>query len=148
MITIGPRRYELFWRGDEDLIQLKDGQQTLVTLDLGPFLEWLQQQAADGSNHGLPEELMSLEGESASARIKLRFESLTGKRDSSGIRLDTAHGGCCPRSKSVRQPVSCSDLMSQLDSPLVLRDVGLAGWSLLFVCCTNGCIGSGANNHR
>jgi hypothetical protein len=37
VITIGPRRYELLWSGDEDLINLKDGQQTLVTLDLGPF---------------------------------------------------------------------------------------------------------------
>ena len=145
VITIGPRRYELFWRGDEDLIELKDGQQTLVTFDLGPFLERNQQQTADGSNHGLPEELMSLEGESASARIKLRFEGLTGRRDGSDIRLDTAHGEVLLKIKERTPASSCSDLMSQLDSPRVLRDVGLAGWSLLFVLLHEGCIGSGAN---
>ncbi|MGH9426325.1 MAG: hypothetical protein ACRD2L_08485, partial [Terriglobia bacterium] len=69
-----------------------DGPQTLVSLDLGPFLQRLQQQTAGGSNQGVSEELMSLEGESPSARIKLRFEGLTGKRDGSGIRLEQAHG--------------------------------------------------------
>jgi len=42
---------------------------------------------------------MSLEGESASARIKLRFESMAGKRDSSGIQLETAHGEALLRFK-------------------------------------------------
>jgi hypothetical protein len=92
VITLGPRRYELFWRGDPQLIELRDGQQTLVTLDLKPFLKRLQQQTAEGSNNGLSDEVMSLDAESPSARIKLRFENLTGKRDSSGIQLDTAHG--------------------------------------------------------
>ena len=35
---------------------------------------------------------MSLEGESASARIKLRFESISGTRENSGIQMNTANG--------------------------------------------------------
>jgi hypothetical protein len=35
---------------------------------------------------------MSLEGESASARIKLHFESISGTREGSGIQLNTANG--------------------------------------------------------
>ena len=92
VITIGGRNYELFWNRDENRIELKDGRQTLVTLDLGPFLKQLQQQTGGGSNHGLSEALMSLEGKSASARVKLRFESISGTRESSGIQLNTANG--------------------------------------------------------
>jgi Domain of unknown function (DUF4153) len=92
IITIGSRRYELLWTRDQQLIELRDGRQTLVTLDLKPFLQRLQQQTGQGSNQGLSEALMSLEGESAAARLRLRFETLAGKRDSSGIHLETAHG--------------------------------------------------------
>ena len=92
VITIDTRRYELFWGREENRIELKDGRQTLVTLDLGPFLKRLQQQTGGGSNHGLSEALMSLEGESASARVKLRFESISGTRESSGIQMNTANG--------------------------------------------------------
>jgi len=92
VITIGPDRYELFWGDNPQLIELKEGQDTLVTLDLKPFLERLYQQTAEGSNNGLPDKLMSLDGESLSARVKLRFESLAGKRGSTGIQLDSAHG--------------------------------------------------------
>ena len=35
---------------------------------------------------------MSLEGESASARIRLRFESISGTREGSGIQMNTANG--------------------------------------------------------
>jgi hypothetical protein len=35
---------------------------------------------------------MSLEGESASARVKLRFESISGTREGSGIQINTANG--------------------------------------------------------
>jgi uncharacterized protein DUF4153 len=92
VITIDTRRYELFWGRDENLIELNDGRQVLVALDVGPFLKRLQQQTVQGSNSGLAEELMILEGESASARIKLRFESISGTREGSGIQMNTANG--------------------------------------------------------
>jgi hypothetical protein len=92
MIPIGERNYEIFWSRDENRIELRDGIQTLVALDLGPFLKQLQQQTESGSNYGLSEALMSLEGESTSARLKLRFESISGTRDSSGIHLNFANG--------------------------------------------------------
>jgi len=92
VMTIDTRRYELVWARDENRIELGDGRQGLVTLDLGPFLKRLQQQTVQGSNSGLSEELMSLEGESASARVKLRFESISGTRQDSGIQMNTANG--------------------------------------------------------
>ena len=92
VITIDTRRYELAWARDENRIELKDGRQALVTLDLGPFLKRLQEQTVQGSNSGLAEELMSLERESASARLKLRFESISGTREGSGIQMNTANG--------------------------------------------------------
>jgi hypothetical protein len=92
VITINTRRYELFWGRDENRIELNDGRQRLAALDLGPFLKRLQQQTVQGSNSGLSEELMSLEGESASARVKLRFESISGTREGSGIQINTANG--------------------------------------------------------
>jgi hypothetical protein len=92
VITIGSSRYELFWGPDVRFVELREGKDTLVKLDMGPFLERLRQQTAEGSNTGLSEETMSLEGESTSARIKLRFENLSGTRDSSNIRLNNAHG--------------------------------------------------------
>jgi hypothetical protein len=92
VITIDTRRYELFWGRDENRIELNDGRKVLVALDVGPFLKRLQQQTVQGSNSGLAEELMSLEAESASARIKLRFESISGTREGSGIQMNTANG--------------------------------------------------------
>jgi len=92
VITINTRRYELFWGRDENRIELNDGRQRLVALDLVPFLKRLQEQTVQGSNTGLSEELMSLEGESASARVKLRFESISGTREGSGIQINTANG--------------------------------------------------------
>jgi hypothetical protein len=92
VITIDTRRYELFWSRDENRIELKDGRQALVALELGPFMNRLQEQTVQGSNSGLAEELMSLESESASARIKLRFESISGTRAGSGIQMNTANG--------------------------------------------------------
>ena len=91
-ILIRQRSYELFWSRDENHIELRDGRQTLVALDLGPFLKRLEQQTVQGSNSGISEELMSLEAESASARVKLCFESLSGMRESSGIVLNTSNG--------------------------------------------------------
>ncbi|MCI0419957.1 MAG: DUF4153 domain-containing protein [Acidobacteria bacterium] len=92
VISIGASSYELFWGPDVQSVGLRLGKEPLVTLEMGPFLKRLQQQTAEGSNTGLSEEVLSLEGESASARIKLRFESVSGTRDSSGIRLNNAHG--------------------------------------------------------
>lgn len=91
-ILLGQDSYELFWGGDTQLIGLKLGSKTLLTLDMKPFLQRLYQHTAEGSNHGLSQELMSLEGESASARIKLHFESISGTREGSGIQLNTATG--------------------------------------------------------
>jgi len=92
VFNIGSSHYELFWGPDVQSVGLRLGKETLVTLEMGPFLKRLQQQTAEGSNTGLSEEVLSLEGESDSARIKLRFESVSGTRDSSGIRLNNAHG--------------------------------------------------------
>jgi hypothetical protein len=104
VITIDTRRYELFWGRDENRIELKDGRQALVILDLGPFLKRLQEQTVQGSNSGLAEELMSLEAESASARVKLRFESISGMREGSGIQMNTANGDVLLKFKEIAQP--------------------------------------------
>ena len=104
VITIDTRRYELFWGRDENKIELKDGRQALVILDLGPFLKRLQEQTVQGSNSGLAEELMSLEAESASARVKLRFESISGMREGSGIQMNTANGDVLLKFKETAQP--------------------------------------------
>jgi len=104
VITIDTRRYELFWGRDENRIELKDGRQALVILDLGPFLKRLQEQTVQGSNSGLAEELMSLEAESASARVKLRFESISGMREGSGIQMNTANGDVLLKFKETTQP--------------------------------------------
>jgi hypothetical protein len=92
VITIGSSRYELFWGPDVQSVELREGKETLVKLDMGPFLERLRQQTAEGTNTSLSEETMSLEGESDSARVKVRFENVSGTRDSSSIRLTNAYG--------------------------------------------------------
>ena len=92
VIPIGSSRYELFWGPDAQFVEFRKGKDTLVKLDMGSFLERLRQQTAEGSNTGLSEEVMSLEGESASVRIKLCFENVSGTRDNSSIRLNNAQG--------------------------------------------------------
>ena len=92
LIRIGTNRYELLWKNDAPFIELTDGRHPMVTLDMNPFLERLQEQTAGGSNSGLPVELMTLEGESAVARLRLQFESLVGTRSGPIIQLQSAHG--------------------------------------------------------
>jgi len=104
VINIGSSHYELFWGPDVQSVGLRLGKEVLVTIEMGPFLKRLQQQTAEGSNTALSEEVLSLEGESDSARIKLRFESVSGTRDSSGIRLNNAHGELLLKIK--KQPVA------------------------------------------
>jgi len=92
LIRIGTNRYELLWKDDAQSIELTDGRQPLVTLDMNPFLKRLQEQTAPGSNTGLPVELMTLEGESAVARLRLQFESLVGTRSGPIIQLQSTYG--------------------------------------------------------
>jgi MFS family permease len=101
VITIGPSRYELLWRNDGHVIELTDGRRTLLTLEMKPFLARLQHQTAQGANSGLPTEVMSMEGESVTARVRLRFESVMGTRDQNGIQLESASGDALLKLKEV-----------------------------------------------
>src|SRR5262245_17753342 len=57
VLTIGSNHYELFWGPDVQVVELRDGKETLVKLDMGPFLERLRQQTAGGSNSWLSQEM-------------------------------------------------------------------------------------------
>jgi hypothetical protein len=92
LFSIGSRQIELFWGADGLTLEIREGKTNLVTIALKPFIERVQQQTGEGSNAMLPEELMSLEVESDSVKIKLVFENMYGTRDPSGIQLTSAHG--------------------------------------------------------
>ena len=104
LIRIGSNRYELLWKNDTQFIELADGRKTLITLDLNPFLKQLQKQTAAGTNSGLLAKLMSLESESAAARVRLQFESLVGTRNGSSIQLQSANGEALLKLNAPVQP--------------------------------------------
>jgi hypothetical protein len=89
---IGSRHFEVYWRGDGQTIEFREGNTNLVSLDLKPFFDRIQQQPLEGSNTLLPEDLMTLEGESDAVKIKLVFAGFTATREPSGIQLTNAHG--------------------------------------------------------
>jgi len=90
--NIGSRHFELYCGTDGQTFELREGMTNLVTIDLKPFFDRIQQQPGEGSHTILPEELLSLEGESDSAKIKLVFAGFTATRDPSGVQLTNAHG--------------------------------------------------------
>jgi hypothetical protein len=91
-VNIGSRHFELVWSADGQAIEFREAKGTLVTLALGPFLDRIQKNTGQSSNAGLSPNLLSLEGESDSIKVRLIFESLSGTRDSSGIQLKNGHG--------------------------------------------------------
>lgn len=84
---------------------MRQGQQPLVAINLASFLERLERETSEGSNASLPAEVMSVEGESDSARVKLRFETLSGTREGQRIQLTAGSGDMLVKiTKAVAQP--------------------------------------------
>ena len=90
--NIGSRHFEVYWGADGQTFEFREGKTNLVTIDLKPFIDRIQQQPGEGSNTLLPEDLLSLEGESDAAKIKLVFAGFTATRDPSGVQFTNAHG--------------------------------------------------------
>jgi hypothetical protein len=103
VIRLESNAYELCWDRNAGVIELRQGRQPLVALDLAPFLERLARDTGEGSNAGLPGDLMSVEGESDSARIKLRLETVSGTRQGRDIRLTNASGDILVK---IKRPVA------------------------------------------
>jgi hypothetical protein len=82
----------LFWWADGETLELREGKTNLVTIALKQFIVRILQQTGEGSNSMLSMDLMSLEVESDSAKIRLVFENIYGTRDPSGIQLTSGHG--------------------------------------------------------
>jgi hypothetical protein len=90
--NIESRHFELYWGADGQTIEFREGKTSLVPIALKPFFERIQEQPLEGSNTLLPEDLLSLVGESEAAKIKLVFAGFTATRDPSGVQLTNAHG--------------------------------------------------------
>ena len=90
--NIESRHFEVYWGADGQTFEFREGKTSLITIDLKPFFDRIQQQPGEGSNTLLPEDLLSLEGESNAAKIKLVFAGFTATRDPSGVQFTNAHG--------------------------------------------------------
>lgn len=105
VIRLESKAYELRWERNAGIIELRQGQQPLVAINLASFLERLERETSEGSNASLPAEVMSVEGESDSARVKLRFETLSGTREGQRIQLTAGSGDMLVKiTKAVAQP--------------------------------------------
>ena len=90
--NIGARHFELYWGTDGQTFEIREGKTNLVLIDLKPFFERIQQQPGEGAHTSLPEDLLSVEGESVVAKVKLVFANFTATRESAGIQITNAHG--------------------------------------------------------
>ena len=90
--NIGSRHLEMYWGGDGQTLEFREGKITLVMIDLKPFFDSIQQQAGEGSHTILPDDLLTVEAESDRVKVKLVFANFTATREPSGIQLTNAHG--------------------------------------------------------
>lgn len=91
-LKIAGRNCELIWNSNPQSVELREGKNPLTAIDTTPLMNRLYQHTGQQSASGLPEEVMTLEGESPRARMKLVFESISGERNDSSIQLTNAQG--------------------------------------------------------
>ena len=93
VITIESNRYELLLeRMMRQFIELRDGRQTLVTLDLDPFLKQLQEQTAAGIEQRAACQADELGGRVRNRPRETSIRESMGTSNGSSIQLESANG--------------------------------------------------------
>ncbi|MFN8006956.1 MAG: hypothetical protein U0V70_08040 [Terriglobia bacterium] len=98
-INVDQRQFDLFWATEGGTLELRESDRSLIRLELNPFLDRIVKETAEGPNGLLPEEFLSLEGESDSVKIKILFDNVSGTREPSGPQLTSANGALLLRLK-------------------------------------------------